>query len=103
MTCTADEITGEGYDVQFVYDSARGLWHKEDQCYFSEFTTYNGKLFFISDDGCMYAVGDETEGTPENCISWRVQTGRLLAMTPDHKHISKVQVRVSLDAVHPLL
>ena len=46
----------------------------------------------------MYAVGDETEGTPENCISWRIQTGRLLAMTPDHKHISKVQVRVALDA-----
>ena len=98
MTCTADEITGEAYDVQFVYDSARGLWHREDRCYFSEFTTYDGKLLFISDEGGMYAVGDETEGTPENCISWRIQTGRLLAMTPDHKHISKVQVRVTLDA-----
>ena len=98
MTCTADEITGEAYDVQFVYDSARGLWYKEDRCYFSEFTTYDGKLLFISDEGGMYAVGDETEGTPENCISWRIQTGRLLAMTPDHKHISKVQVRVTLDA-----
>lgn len=98
MACTADEITGEAYDVQFVYDSARGLWYKEDRGYFSEFTTYDGKLLFISDEGCMYSVGDETEGTPENCISWRIQTGRLLAMTPDHKHISKVQVRVTLDA-----
>lgn len=98
MTCTADEITGEAYDVQFVYDSARGLWHREDRCYFSEFTTYDGKLLFISDEGGMYAVGDETEGTQENCISWRIQTGRLLAVTPDHKHISKVQVRVTLDA-----
>lgn len=98
MTCTADEITGEAYDVQFVYDSARGLWYKEDRCYFSEFTAYDGKLLFISDEGGMYAVGDETEGTSENCISWRIQTGRLLAMTPDHKHISKVQVRVTLDA-----
>lgn len=98
MTCTADEITGKAYDVQFVYDSARGLWYKEDRCYFSEFTAYDGKLLFISDEGGMYAVGDETEGTSENCISWRIQTGRLLAMTPDHKHISKVQVRVTLDA-----
>lgn len=98
MTCTADEITGKAYDVQFVYDSARGLWYKEDRCYFSGFTAYDGKLLFISDEGGMYAVGDETEGTSENCISWRIQTGRLLAMTPDHKHISKVQVRVTLDA-----
>lgn len=98
MACTADEITGEAYDVQFVYDSARGLWHKEDRCYFSEFTAYDGKLLFISDEGGMYAIGDETDGTPEFCIPWMIQTGRLLTMTPDHKHISKVQVRVTLDA-----
>lgn len=91
--------------AMFVYDESRGLWHKEDKVYASYFAALGSELYFINaDDNCLYSVGgtlepyaDNTAGI-ENQIRWYVQTGDIGLDSPDNKYISKLQVRLDVNA-----
>ena len=79
-----------------VYDTVKGLWHKEGRESIRFLAVYDGNLFMVNENGDMYAVGPGTDGDSEACVSWMARTGRLFFRTPDHKHISKIKVRASL-------
>lgn len=86
-----------------VYDTARGLWHREDNTHALYFAALGGELFFIdADDKCLYSVGGTLTVCPdanaalEGPLSWMAQTGDIGLDSPDNKYISKLQVRLEV-------
>jgi len=93
-----------GNGVLFVYDSVRGMWHKEDSVYALAFATIGPELFFInSADNCLYSVGGtygeyaDEYAMEEKRVPFMAQTGDIGLETPDHKHISKLQLRIEAE------
>ena len=98
--CLKDE---EGTVGLFVYDTARGLWHREDETRATWMAACNGDLYFIdgSDNG-LYSVTGRTDryasGTPavEGPLEWCAETGDIGLTSPDAKYVSKLQLRVEI-------
>ena len=82
----------------FVYDTARKMWHKEDNLHASAFCSHKGELYCIDDDAknIITMFGSGTEDL--NKVQWMVETGEMGIATPDMKYISSLNVRLSLDA-----
>lgn len=83
----------------FVYDAAKGMWHKEDRI----------RLYsFCSHLNCLYAIKNETNevvvlcnakefDTDEQSVSWLAETGIWGMNTPDMKYISRLLIRMALE------
>lgn len=88
----------------YSYDVDKGIWHREDDTQALYMAAYDGDLYYIdARDGYMYTVGgtvdwlmaDEvTEG--EGAVDWLVETGPIGLDLPDHKYVSKLQVRAKV-------
>lgn len=79
----------------FVYDTRKGLWHKEDNTKVSEFCNCRGELYFIDSDRQIKTV----RGTGEkdtSMVKWMAETGILGTDSPDKKYISRIDIRLSL-------
>lgn len=80
----------------FVYDTKRGLWHKEDDLAVSMFCPCRNELYFIPKDGkeikTLFGSGTEDE----EAVEWMAETGALGVSSPDKKYISRLNVRMSL-------
>ena len=90
----------------FVYDTARGLWHREDETQAVDFCTCRGNLYYIdyaADDGTIKIKtvrepASEIEGVKDNTpIKWKAITGVIGTDSPDKKYISRIVVRLSLE------
>ena len=81
----------------FVYDTARRLWHREDDLRGESFCPCRGELYVIDrDSGKILALLGS--GEPEkDSVPWMVQTGILGTDQPDRKYISRLTVRMSMD------
>ena len=81
----------------FVYDTAKTMWHKEDNFRADAFCSWMGELYGIDHDTgkitTMLSAGNE----PEKTLKWMVETGEIGISTPDMKYISRLTVRMSLD------
>ena len=78
----------------FVYDTQKGMWHREDNTKAEQFCNCRGDLYYI-DSGKIKTVrgtGDK-ETTP---IQWMAETGIIGTDSPDKKYISRIDVRMSL-------
>jgi hypothetical protein len=76
----------------FIYDTAKGMWHREDETRLLGFCSCNGELYAISEDRTKILTmtsGDEV-------VEWSVQTGEIGLSSPDMKFMSRVTVRMSL-------
>ena len=80
----------------FVFDTARGMWHREDNTQVVEFCTCRGDLYFIDyqDNQIKTVRGSGTADT--SAISWEAVTGLIGTNSPDKKYISRLDVRLSL-------
>jgi len=79
----------------FVFDEVKGMWHQEDNTHALDFVTADNNLYFInSDDNTLYTVN----GTDESTVEWYAQTGDFGDMLPDNKYVSKLQIKMSMDA-----
>lgn len=81
-----------GGGVLFVYDEQYGLWHKEDETYATYFAALGPELYYIADNG-LYSVG----GNDERDFEWFAETGDIGLDSPDHKYVSKIQLRLDVD------
>ncbi|MBP3509820.1 hypothetical protein [Oscillibacter sp.] len=95
----------DGAGVLLVYDGARGLWHKEDGIYALWFAGTGRDLYFINEaDGWLYSVMGDAESYAgdgaalEGTVSWSAETGDIGLKSPDYQYISKIQLRMELDA-----
>lgn len=80
----------------FVYDTKKGLWHKEDNTQAAEFCNCRGELYYIdrSDKQIKTVKGTGTVDT--TAIEWEAITGIIGTDSPDKKYISRIDVRLSL-------
>lgn len=85
---------GEEQSELLVYDTARGLWHREDNTRASCFCTCRDDLFFVNEGGQIVSVLGR--GTPEEEFHWLLETGDMGALTPDSKSLIRLNVRAEL-------
>ena len=79
----------------FVYDLAKGMWHKEDSLQVDSFCSCRGEMYAISGKQIITLLGS---GTPENSpAEWMVETGEIGISSPDMKYISRLTLRMSMD------
>jgi hypothetical protein len=79
----------------FVYDTAKSMWHKEDDLQADYFCSCRNELYAISKGKIisMLGSGDDYEGN----LEWMVQTGEIGITSPDMKYISRLTVRMAMD------
>ena len=103
----------EGAWQLLVYDTAAGVWMREDGTHAVGFASCLTETFMLRADGELYAllpgeynkdffmVGSDytvyaQEETDEE-VSWELRTGEILRELPDHKYIGKIQLYLELD------
>jgi hypothetical protein len=82
---------GNGERSLFVFDTARGLWHKEDELAAEAFCSCRGRLYCISDGAILDLTGGGDERVP-----WMVESGEIGISSPDQKYVSRLTVRMML-------
>ena len=79
----------------FVFDTAKGMWHKEDNLKAESFCSCDGEMYAISGNKIIAMLGSGTQdGDP---VEWMAQTGEIGISSPDMKYVSRVNVRMSMD------
>ena len=80
----------------FVYDAAKGMWHKEDNTRADAFCSCRGEMYYIdhSDSTIRTILGSGTPDTEP--VRWMAETGTLGTLMPDKKYISRINVRMLL-------
>ena len=79
----------------FVYDTKKGMWHREDNTQAKAFCTCRGDLYFIDSDKKIKTVlGTGTKETGR--LRWMAETGIIGTDMPDKKYISRLDVRLSV-------
>ena len=81
----------------FVCDTAKGVWHKEDNLRADAFCSCRDELYCIDHDSkqIITMLGSGTQDKDK--VSWMVQTGIIGTDMPDMKYISRLTVRMSLE------
>lgn len=81
----------------FVYDTAKGLWHKEDDLRAKAFCSCREELYCIDEDSgkIVTMLGSGTKDTKK--VSWMTESGVMGTELPDTKYISRLTVRMSLE------
>ena len=87
----------EGTYHIFVFDTARGLWHREDSTRAAFWCRARNELYFLDQgDGKIKTVLGSGEKA-EEAVSWMAQTGSLGLSRPDNKYVSRLNLRLSMD------
>lgn len=81
----------------FVYDTAKGLWHREDNLHATHFASYRGEMYCVDaeDRNIITLLGSGEED--ETDVEWMVETGELGITSPDMKYISRITFRMSME------
>ena len=92
-----DMMTADGIYHLFVYDTAKGMWHKEDNIHADCFCSFLNEIYCIDHDtkNIVTMFGSGTKDS--NNVSWMVETGLVGMSMPDMKYISRLLVRMALD------
>lgn len=81
----------------FVYDTAKGMWHKEDNLRVDEFCTDGGEIYAI-EHGTGNIITILGSGTKDiNRVPWMVETGLVGMSMPDMKYVSRLLIRMALE------
>ena len=78
----------------FVYDTAKAMWHKEDNLHAECFCSCDDEMYAIADGKIITLFGSGTKDTAP--VEWMAQTGEIGLSSPDMKYISRMNVRMSL-------
>lgn len=82
----------------FVYDSLKGMWHREDDTQASCFCACRGDLYYIDYADKQIKSVKGAGVTETKAIKWSATTGVIGTDSPDKKYISRMDVRMSLQA-----
>lgn len=80
----------------FVFDTAKNMWHKEDDLHATAFCSCDGDLYFIdaADNKIKTIFGSGTKDVSP--IKWMAETGNIGAITPDKKYLSRISIKMNL-------
>lgn len=97
----------DGEQELLVYDTDKGLWHKEDDAKMIDCTTYNGVLYWLDDtkenimcpDKADNLLVDNTkyEYQQEECFEWSAETGDLYDGEFNVKNIGKIRIGIKAE------
>lgn len=92
-----DMKTADGVSHLFVYDTAKGMWHKEDNLQVDCFCAFQNELYAIDSTtkNIIAMLGSGTKN--EEKVKWMVETGFVGMSMPDMKYISRLLMRMSLE------
>ena len=79
----------------FVYDTQKGMWHREDETQVRFFAAQDDELFFVDGNNTLTAQYG-TEGTPEEIVTWSAETGMIGYETEEKKYLSRFNLRMKL-------
>lgn len=86
----------------FVFDTMKGMWHREDNTRAICFCNFQNDLFYIDretirDIDVEKIMSIKGTGTPETApIKWEAVTGVIGTDSPDKKYVSRMDVRMLL-------
>ena len=80
----------------FVYDTKKGMWHREDNTRAVDFCNCRGDLYYIDYASKQIKTIKGTGVTENDEISWEAITGVIGTDSPDKKYISRMDVRMAL-------
>ena len=81
----------------FVYDTAKGMWHKEDNLHAAAFASCKGELYCIDADNLNIITMFGTGIPDAQDVDWMVETGEMGIATPDMKYIPQITVRMFME------
>lgn len=86
---------GENYAI-YVYDTSKGMWHKEDDLKLT-YATYDKAVIALTEDGDLLALtyGVDT-GAEEEDVEWAVEFADMTFGSPFQKGVVKANVRFEL-------
>jgi hypothetical protein len=79
----------------FVFDTAKSIWHKEDNLQVECFCSCDGEMYAISNGKIITLLGSGSKDLVD--VHWMVETGEIGLASPDAKYISRVTLRMSMD------
>ena len=80
----------------FVYDTLKGMWHREDNTRAAEFCNCRGELYYIDYAYKQIKTVKGTGITDTSPVKWEAVTGVIGTDSPDKKYISRLDVRMKL-------
>lgn len=91
----------EGTYHLFVFDTKRGLWHREDNTHAIDFCACRGDLYYIEPTPYIDRKGEIKtilgSGFPDPTpINWMAESGIIGTNLPDKKYISRLDVRMRM-------
>lgn len=82
----------------FVYDAMKGMWHREDDTQATCFCNSRGDLYYIDYADKQIKSVRGTGALEASPIKWSAVTGVIGTDSPDKKYVSRMDVRMSLQA-----
>lgn len=79
----------------FVYDTGKGLWHREDALHVTRFAALDDELYMLCADGALrtaYGSG----GTAEGPVGWSATTGIMTCGLVGKKYVTRINLRMQL-------
>ena len=87
----------QGQPHLFVYDTAKGMWHKEDNLRVKAFCSCRGEMYAIdAETKKIFTMLGSGDGHAKD-LPWMVETGEIGISSPYMKYISRLTVRMLLD------
>ena len=80
----------------FVYDTVRGLWHREDDTHATGFTAWGSELYYIDADKNAIIAENGTVGALEGPVEWRADSGMIGYEMVDQGYVSRYNLRMRL-------
>lgn len=93
----------KGAYSMFVYDTRKGLWCREDATEAMYFCRHGEDLYYIdgADKRLKSVFGtlpyDVEEREAEKRFLWCVESGNLGYVSPEHKYVSRMNIRLSME------
>lgn len=81
----------------FVYNTERGLWHREDNTHVMQFAALDDDLFYIDADNGHLMCIEGTQGTKEDRVEWMAETGIIGYNYPDRKYLGRCNIQLSAE------
>ena len=78
-----------------VYDTAKGLWHREDDFYAVVFCTWGNRLVGYDGKRIYNMVADDPNAPP---VVWMAQTGRLSSPDAHTRYICRLSAKLKMEA-----
>lgn len=82
----------------FVYDTRRGLWHKEDDLQVTRFANDGGRLYMLTAEGDILISDARDNEDSEDEICWFAEFADFTDDTPAKKRTNTIHIRIELTA-----